>query len=408
MAVVFLVGKRGKSGQDVGISCPSGLGLSLGGKKPNETEVTLRREEDSSTKGKGKATSVLPEVQSSSSAKKEVKFGSKKLWTTLFPPSSDRQQGLRCRSRVGSDLRGSAITVLPSTPEIRGKELSFMGNYGLLVAENLEVISFSPTQSPPSSPSPSCDDVGTVGQISVAIHNLVVEEIQPAYPYQLTESINPIFLNHFAYKVSNLVTVSKGVYCELPIGYIPGGKQMFHRGLGSRKKRRVVKDFLRSEKPDVVMMQEQKRQSVIEGGNFNIIRRSSEKLGGSSLTPSMKDFDDFIRECELIDSPLWSTPFTWSNMQESLVCKRLDRFLYSNEWEQLFPQSLQEVLPRWTSDHWPIVLETNPFKWGPTPFRFENLWLQHPSFKESFRSWWRDFQGIGWEGHKFMRKLPIF
>ena len=135
---------------------------------------------------------------------------------------------------MGSDLRGSAVTVLPSTLEIRGKELSFMGNYGLLVAENLEVISFSPTQSPPSSPSPSCglassflspsvpnlpnsafhsqfpmenrvtfeffskkDDVGTVGQISVGIHNLVVEEIQPAYPYQLTESINPIFSKPF-------------------------------------------------------------------------------------------------------------------------------------------------------------------------------------------------------------------
>ncbi|RVW41718.1 hypothetical protein CK203_082102 [Vitis vinifera] len=36
-------------------------------------------------------------------------------------------------------------------------------------------------------------------------------------------------------------------------------------------------------------------------------------------------------------------------MQESPVCKRLDRFLYSNEWELSFPQSLQEVLPRWTS-----------------------------------------------------------
>ncbi|RVW47466.1 putative ribonuclease H protein [Vitis vinifera] len=56
-------------------------------------------------------------------------------------------------------------------------------------------------------------------------------------------------------------------------------------------------------------------------------------------------------------------------MQESPVCKRLDRFLYSNEWELSFPQSLQEVLPKWTSDHWPIVLDTNPFKWGPTPFR---------------------------------------
>ncbi|RVW35456.1 hypothetical protein CK203_097212 [Vitis vinifera] len=94
-------------------------------------------------------------------------------------------------------------------------------------------------------------------------------------------------------------------------------------------------------------------------------------------------------------------------MQEHPVCKGLDRFLYSNEWEQLFPQSLQEVLPRWTSDHWLIVLETNPFKWGPTPFRFENMWLQHPSFKESFGSWWREFQGDGWEGHKFMRKLQF-
>ncbi|RVW64320.1 hypothetical protein CK203_047007 [Vitis vinifera] len=44
---------------------------------------------------------------------------------------------------------------------------------------------------------------------------------------------------------------------------------------------------------------------------------------------------------------------------------------------------------------------------GPTPFRFENTWLQHPSFKDCFRSWWRGFQGAGWEGHKFMRKLQF-
>ena len=31
------------------------------------------------------------------------------------------------------------------------------------------------------------------------------------------------------------------------------------RGLGSRKKRRVVKDFLRLENPDVVMIQETKK-----------------------------------------------------------------------------------------------------------------------------------------------------
>ena len=58
--------------------------------------------------------------------------------------------------RVGSDLRGLAVTVLPFTSEIRGKGLSFMGNCGLLVAENLEVNSSSPTQSPLSSLPPSC------------------------------------------------------------------------------------------------------------------------------------------------------------------------------------------------------------------------------------------------------------
>ena len=210
------------------------------------------------------------------------------------------------------------------------------------------------------------------------------------------------------------------------------------KGLGSRKKRRVVKDFLRLENPDVVMIQETKsvvcdrrfvgsvwtirnkewaafpacgassgnliiwdskklcseevvigsfsisvkfaldgcgplwlsvvygpNSSLLRkdfwaeildifglsyplwcvGGDFNVIRRSSEKLGGFRLTSSKKDFDGFIRECELLDLPLRNTPFTRSNMQESPVCKRLDQFLYSNEWEHFFPQSFQEVLP---------------------------------------------------------------
>ena len=33
--------------------------------------------------------------------------------------------------------------------------------------------------------------------------------------------------------------------------------------------------------------------------------------------------------------------------------------------------------------------------------------LQHHSFKESFSSWWREFEGNGWEGDKFMRKLQF-
>ena len=56
------------------------------------------------------------------------------------------------------------------------------------------------------------------------------------------------------------------------------------------------------------------------GGDFNVIRRRSEKLGESGFTSSMRDFDGFIRECELHDPPLQNAFFTWSNMQESPVC----------------------------------------------------------------------------------------
>ncbi|RVX22531.1 hypothetical protein CK203_012731 [Vitis vinifera] len=57
-----------------------------------------RYEEKSHAAGKGKGVPADPDVQTRGSAKKkvkEMKFGSKKLWNTLFPPSSVRQHGSR-------------------------------------------------------------------------------------------------------------------------------------------------------------------------------------------------------------------------------------------------------------------------------------------------------------------------
>ncbi|KAL6334623.1 hypothetical protein AAG906_019476 [Vitis piasezkii] len=182
------------------------------------------------------------------------------------------------------------------------------------------------------------------------------------------------------------------------------------RGLGSRKKRRTVRRFLSTQNPDVVMLQETKREiwdrrlvsSIWKGksldwvalpalygpnkavwredfwlelqdlhgltfprwcvgGDFNVIRRISEKMGDSRLTVNMRRFDEFIRESGLLDPPLRNAAFTWSNMQVDPICKRLDRF--------------------------------------------ENMWLLHPEFKEKFRDWWQECTVEGWEGHKFMRKL---
>ena len=69
---------------------PLGLGLSPEEFSPFETVASLRKEEDSSSANeKGKSASGLLEVQSSRLAKKKVLHGSRKLWSTFFPPSSE-------------------------------------------------------------------------------------------------------------------------------------------------------------------------------------------------------------------------------------------------------------------------------------------------------------------------------
>ena len=121
-----------------------------------------------------------------------------------------------------------------------------------------------------------------------------------------------------------------------------------------------------------------------------MIRRSAEKLGGSRLTLNMRCFDELIRELELFDPPVRKASFTWSNMQDDPICKRFDRFLFTFEWDNFFPRCTQEALPRWTSNHNPICLDTTPFKWGPTPFGFENMWLLHSEFRNCFTTWWQE------------------
>ncbi|KAK9928967.1 hypothetical protein M0R45_026080 [Rubus argutus] len=119
----------------------------------------------------------------------------------------------------------------------------------------------------------------------------------------------------------------------------------------------------------------------------------------------MLDFNNFIRETNLCDPALQNAEFTWSNNREIVIWCRLDRFLFSTGWEDVFSDARQLALTRVTSDHCPVLLDTNIVKWGPAPFRFENMWLEHPSFKENFKIWWEEESFQGWEGFKFMRKL---
>ena len=54
---------------------------------------------------------------------------------------------------------------------------------------------------------------------------------------------------------------------------------------------------------------------------FNVIRRSSEKLGGFGLTSRMRDFDGFIRDCELL-VPLYGMHHSLGQTCKSHLCVR--------------------------------------------------------------------------------------
>ena len=122
-------------------------------------------------------------------------------------------------------------------------------------------------------------------------------------------------------------------------------------------------------------------------GDFNVVRFPGESSRGGRLSASMRRFSEIMEDLELRDLPLQGGSFTWKGGLNNQSHSRLDRFLISNEWEDHFSGSVQYVLPKPTSDHFPILLDGGGVRSGPMPFRFENMWLKEEGFKEKMQGW---------------------
>ena len=120
------------------------------------------------------------------------------------------------------------------------------------------------------------------------------------------------------------------------------------------------------------------------GGDFNIIRFPSERLGAGRFTRCMYDFSNFISHHGLMDIPLEGGLFSWSN---SSSASRIDRFLFSPFLADYFTLFSQKRLPRVLSDHFPILLENGSHRRGRIPFRFENMWLKAEGILDKVKSW---------------------
>ena len=83
----------------------------------------------------------------------------------------------------------------------------------------------------------------------------------------------------------------------------------------------------------------------------------------------------------------------------------MDRFIVSEDWEGYFSGAVQSLLPKIVSDHCPILLDCGGTRKGPSPFRFENMWLKEEGFKDLLRNWWVGFQFRGSFSFKLSEKL---
>ena len=108
----------------------------------------------------------------------------------------------------------------------------------------------------------------------------------------------------------------------------------------------------------------------------------------------MNDFHECLFNLELADVPFLGPIFTWMNRQEGVnfIARKLDRCLQNEYCLDMFPNALTEVQHPSLSDHCSLVTSLNirPVleRRKNFPFKFFNLWADHPTFLEILKEAW--------------------
>jgi endonuclease/exonuclease/phosphatase family metal-dependent hydrolase len=110
-------------------------------------------------------------------------------------------------------------------------------------------------------------------------------------------------------------------------------------------------------------------------GDFNIYRYVNEKINSNINWTAMDEFNTWINDMQLMDVDIANSKYTWSNKRREPTLVKLDRVLINLHWSQRFLHSECRALPRPTSDHKPVLLDTTNTVVQTKKFRYEDYRL---------------------------------
>lgn len=93
----------------------------------------------------------------------------------------------------------------------------------------------------------------------------------------------------------------------------------------------------------------------IMSGDFNLVRWLVDRSGNMRGFGLMFEFNDLIRELQLIDVQLQNRDYTWSNKQPVPIFSKLDRCFLSSDWALMYPIITLTALEIIVSDHVPLL-----------------------------------------------------
>lgn len=129
-----------------------------------------------------------------------------------------------------------------------------------------------------------------------------------------------------------------------------------------------------------------------------------------SLGSGTRDFQQIENVCEFLDLPSHGPILTWCNKRgNGLICKKLDRVLVRNGWEQSFHGSYCVFESGGCSDHLRCQISLGAELPRPKkPFKFVNILAKMQSYLPLVEGYWKTTEEIFISTsalHRFAKKL---